>query len=157
MQATGIGGSHSSEPEASKNSESAKSSENSGSSKGSESSALRRVLIAGLWLLTVLEVLGMGLVGVAKFTGTTWVTMFEGWGYPTWFTYVIGAGEAGGAVLLLVPRLASYAALMLMVIMLGALYTVLTKDNQLGAAGPFVHLGVLSVIAWARWSRRWRP
>lgn len=140
MRATGTGGTHA-----------------PGTEGPAKSSTGRRVLIAGLWMLTILEVLGMGLVGVAKFTGTTWVTMFEGWGYPSWFTYVIGAGEAVGAALLLVPRLASYAALMLMVIMLGALYTVLTKDNQLGVAGPLVHMGVLSVIAWGRWSRRWRP
>ena len=116
----------------------------------------RRALGAGLWILIVLEWLGMGGAGLAKFMGDTWVTMFIGWGYPAWFTYVVGIGEVSLASALLVPRLASYAAMGLIAIMVGALATVLIHESSLGPLGPVIHMGVLVVILRTRWSRRWR-
>ena len=50
-----------------------------------------------------------------------------------------GAGEMLGALLLVVPRLASYAAGGLIVIMVGALATVLVHDSSLGPVTPIVN------------------
>ena len=120
-------------------------------------SGTKKVLIGLLWTLTALEALTMGLSGLVKFFGPTWVTMFEGWGYARWFTYVVGVAEVGGAVAILLPRIASYAALMLLVIMLGAIWTELTRGPQLGPLMPTIHIVVLSTILIARWRGRWLP
>lgn len=112
---------------------------------------------AGLGLLITLEFLGMGLAGVAKFQGDTWQMMFTNWGYPVWFSFVIGGLEVAGAILVLVPRLTSYAALMLIAIMLGALGTELFILRQVGPVMPVVHLVILSILLRARWKSRWRP
>ena len=109
----------------------------------------RLIVLIPLWLLTVLETLTMGLAGAAKFMGDTWPEMFAAWGYPIWFTYVVGVLEIVGALLLLVPRAAVYAAGSLMVIMLGALVTEL-RQPQVGWLMPVVHLAVLSAIILLR-------
>ena len=109
-------------------------------------------------LLTVFETLAMGTAGWSKFGEPEgWTSLFVGWGYPAWFAFVIGAAEMGGAALLLVPRVTSYAAALLIVIMLGALATVLTHEGQMGPAPPAVNLVALSILLTARWGTRWRP
>ncbi len=118
-----------------------------------------RIAMALFWILVVLELAGMGLAGVSKFQGDGWMGMFEGWGYPAWFALVIGGTELGGAVLLLVPRLASYSAAVLIGVMLGAIWTVIGQTTQtgLGPGLPLIHIAVLSIILGVRWKRRWRP
>jgi putative oxidoreductase len=82
--------------------------------------------------------------------------MFESWGYPAWFAFVIGASEMAGATLLLLPRLATYAAVFLAVIMLGALATDIVV-GALGAGTPLFHLVALVIIAFSRRNQRRRP
>ena len=120
-------------------------------------SAGARAAAAGLVVLTILEVLGMGVAGLAKFQGPTWIDLFESWGYAGWFALFIGAVEVLAALALLVPSLTSYAALTLIGVMLGAIWTVTTNETQLGPGIPAIHIAVLSVLLTARWSRRWRP
>ena len=119
---------------------------------------LRRIGIALLWIATVLEALGMGLAGFSKFGNMeAWMGMFERWGYPAWFSLVVGGSEMAGAVLLLVPRLASWAAIFLGVVMLGALATVIVNDSSLGVAAPIGNMVGLAIVGTWRWNRRWRP
>jgi uncharacterized membrane protein YphA (DoxX/SURF4 family) len=114
--------------------------------------------VALLWTVTLLELAAMGLAGLAKFLSPdVWTGMFEGWGYPAWFTFVVGAGEIGGAILLAAPRLATYAAGLLAVIMVGALGTVVVHDSPLGVTAPIAHLVALAIIGAARREGRWRP
>ncbi len=124
-----------------------------------ERSKLRAVGAAMLWILSVLELLGFGVAGLTKFQGEGWQNMFVGWGYTAWFALVIGGAEVLGALLLVVPRFASYAASLLIVIMLGAIWTVVspTNETQLGPGVPTINIAVLSIILYARWRRRWRP
>ena len=127
-------------------------------SKGSSVEILRKGLWVGLWLLTAFETLSMVAIGAAKFTrAAEWAGLFEGWGYGAWFAMVIGAVEVAGGLTILVPRLASYAAGALGLVMLGALYTTTTKPNELGWTGAAIHLVVLAVILVARRDVRWRP
>ncbi len=127
--------------------------------ESTERSKLRTVGAAMLWILTILELLGIGVAGLSKFLGDGWQNMFVGWGYPAWFALVIGGAEMLSGLLLVVPRFASYAASLLIVIMLGAIWTVVSPTNttQLGPGLPTIHIAVLSIILYARWRRRWRP
>lgn len=124
----------------------------------STSGLAAKAKVVPIWILTVLDAAAMGLAGFSKFGNRElWASMFEGWGYPGWFAIVIGAGEIGLSILLLVPRLASYAATGLIVIMLGALGTVLLHPGgRMGPGAPTVHLIVLTVILISRWGNRLR-
>ena len=117
----------------------------------------KKVGIALLWVVIALEAFGMGTIGVAKFTRDWWVWAFDQWGYPQGFVWVVGAAEVGLALALLVPRLASWAAVGLSVIMVGALGTLLLRPGpSMGIDGPLIHLGLLAVIGTARWRVRYR-
>jgi len=75
---------------------------------------------------------------------------FRRFGYPDGFRIFIGACEVAGAVGLLIPRLASLAALGLMAIMCGAIYTHATHGENLEMIGPLVLLGLLGIAALLR-------
>ena len=121
-----------------------------------ERGRIQKALAIGVWVFIVFE-LQMGLAGVAKFGDGPWWAWFEGWGYAPWFLLAIGMAELGGAMMLFIKKFASYAALFLISIMLGALWTVTTKESQLGSDGPIIHIVILSLILWGRWKYRWRP
>lgn len=119
----------------------------------------KKIAMGLLWVLIALELLSMAAAGASKFQGDGWRRMFEGWGYPAWGALVIGAAEFVGALALAVPKLASYSAAMLIVIMLGAIWTVIDPSNTtgLGPGIPALNIAALSIIMIARRDRRWRP
>ncbi len=109
-------------------------------------------LHVGLWSITLFEAFGLGQAGLRKFTSMdVWRDLFENWGYPFWFLIVIGVAELGGAVLLLVPALAAYAAVGLTVVMVGSLATELFNEKLFGPWFPLMHIVLLSIIATARY------
>jgi putative oxidoreductase len=114
----------------------------------------RLAVLSALWLVTILEAIAMGLAGSSKFTGGRWQGLFAGWGYPVWFSYVVGTLEIGGALCLLVPGIAVRAALMLSLIMIGATVTLLTHPGPMGWMTPVIHLLILIGIATARYKSR---
>jgi uncharacterized membrane protein YphA (DoxX/SURF4 family) len=105
----------------------------------------------GLWALQLLIALAFMLIGVAKFADPSWVRKFAQWGYPDGFYMVIGAVEAAGAVALLVPRLTTYAALVLGVVMIGASATHWIHGEMARVTPPLMFLAVLIVVAAGRW------
>ena len=108
--------------------------------------------------VTLLEVFTMGDAGLGKFQNLDgWMYWFARFGYPPRMSLVIGAIEFAGAGLLLIPRLAPYASLVLGVVMIGALEAVLTTETDLGWLDPALHLVFLTIIGTAHWRRRWRP
>jgi uncharacterized membrane protein YphA (DoxX/SURF4 family) len=111
-----------------------------------------------LWLVTLAVAVPMLLAGGTKFQPDgMWPDLFAGWSYSMGFLYLIGSLEVLGALALLVPRLAAYAAVVLWVVMAGAAYTLLTHPGEMGPTPAFVNLVLLSIIAVVRWPRRWRP
>jgi len=107
--------------------------------------------LIALWLVTIVEALGMGVAGFSKFQNPDfWRASFSGWGYPEGFSAVVGAVEMAGALLLLLPASARYGASVLIVIMLGAMYTDLANESGLGLAAPLIHLTLLGIILAAR-------
>ncbi len=64
------------------------------------------------------------LVGQAKLAGGPAIdTMFEAWGYPAEFRYVVGVLEAVGGIGLFIPATKRYASVLLMIVMTGAMLT----------------------------------
>ena len=110
----------------------------------------------GIWIVTALAAAGLGIAGSSKLLSPDmWIARFEGWGYPGGFSYVIGVLETVGALGLLVPRGAAYAALGLAAIMTGAVLTHVV--NGQGFLGPVLYLVLLGLIGWSRWAQRWSP
>jgi uncharacterized membrane protein YphA (DoxX/SURF4 family) len=109
----------------------------------------------GTWLLTIMLTVLMAGPGLQKFTGATWQRMFREWGYPDGFYLVIGAIEVIGGIALLVPRVASASALVLMCVMIGAAATQLWNGSRNGV-GEIVFALLLGLLAWIRRHDRMR-
>jgi putative oxidoreductase len=116
---------------------------------------MKYLKVGGTWLLTILLAVLMVGPGSQKFTGNTWERMFRQWGYPDGFYLVIGAVEVVGGLGLLVPRLASYSAIVLVVVMLGASATHIVHGDRNGV-GELVFAALLAAIAALRWRDRLR-
>lgn len=82
-----------------------------------------------VWLLQILLAVVMIGPGVDKFTSPAWERMFRRWGYPDHFYLIIGAIEVVAGLALLVPRLASAGAIVLIPVMIAAALTQMTPDN----------------------------
>jgi uncharacterized membrane protein YphA (DoxX/SURF4 family) len=78
---------------------------------------------------------------------------FHKMGYSDGFRFFIGTCEFLGAVGVLIPRLAFWAAAGLMIIMLGAMYTLVSINNLAQIGLPVTAFALLAFIAWARRSR----
>jgi uncharacterized membrane protein YphA (DoxX/SURF4 family) len=88
-------------------------------------------LPALLWLITLFLARIFIIAGWAKFSATSgWARAFAHWGFPIWFRVLVGVIEVAGELLLLIPSTAIYAALALVVIMLGAMGTHIIADNN---------------------------
>ena len=84
----------------------------------------KKLKLIGTWFLQVIMGLEFIIAGQAKFTNADlWSTNFKGWGYPDHVYLVIGGLEVIGGILIFFPKLASRAALLLCVIMIGASIT----------------------------------
>lgn len=77
-----------------------------------------------------------------------WGPAFERWGYPVWFLFFIGVLEFGGGLAILVPRIAPYGALVLAVVMLGALVTRLIHGVSFGDASA-ISFSMVSMLLLA--------
>jgi putative oxidoreductase len=89
--------------------------------------------------------------GGTKLIGTQMhVEHFALWGYPSWFRVFVGAWEVGCGLLLLVPRYSFYAAVCLVVAMIGAVYTEAFRGTPAMALTPAVLLVLLTLVAYRR-------
>jgi putative oxidoreductase len=117
--------------------------------------AMKYVRTGATWLLQVLLAVLMAGPGWQKFTSPDWERMFRAWGYPDGFYLVIGAIQVVGGILLLVPRVASYSAMLLAVVMAGAAATQILRGGRNGV-GEIVFMSLLVAIAALRWRDRMR-
>jgi putative oxidoreductase len=116
---------------------------------------MKYLKVGGTWILTLLLAVVMIGPGSQKFTSPTWERMFRTWGYPDGFYLVIGAIEVVGGIGLLIPRIASYCAITLAIVMLGASATQILRGGRNGV-GEIVFALLLAAIAWIRWRDRLR-
>lgn len=88
-----------------------------------------------LWLVSAWFSFRLILNGVRKFDPEgMWSPAFEEWGYPVWFRIFIGILETGGGLLLLIPKIRHFGALVLFVVMVGALITRIINGTSLDDA-----------------------
>ena len=103
-------------------------------------------LLAGLLALAFLASAATKLMGIAT-------PMFLHWGYPSWFTLVIGVLELLGALGLLFRKTLLLATAGLTVIMLGAAYTHVANHEGLQVLRPVIFIIVLWLAWWLRAAR----
>ena len=106
-----------------------------------------------LWVLQILGAAMFVMAGAMKLSGAAdAVALFDAIGIGQWFRYVTGGIELLAALLLLVPRFAGVAALILAAVMVGAVFTELfvIERNPMPAA---TLLALASVIAYGRRDR----
>ncbi len=107
-----------------------------------------------LWAVTCLVAVMFLFSGIPKFFDPGWVDRFARWDYAPWFVYLIAVSETLGAIGLLIPRTAAYAALGLVVIMLGAMYTHLAHGQGNRVIWNLVYVLLLGLIVAGRWHQR---
>ena len=109
-----------------------------------------KVRLITLWILSGLVALAFLGAGGAKLVGAAaMVELFDQVGRGQWFRYFTGLLEVAGAIGLLIPRYAFYAASLLAVVMVGAIIAHLTVLGTSPAA-PVVLLVLSGIIAWLR-------
>lgn len=74
------------------------------------------------------------------------IAMFRHWGFPDKFYLVIGVLELSGAIGLLIPQMAGYAAAGLIVLMIGAGATHLINGEGLQVLRPLIFIVFLTVV-----------
>ncbi len=99
------------------------------------------MIVAGLLALWFL------LMGITKLFGVLMVEDFASWGYPRWFHILVGAVEAGAAVALLKGTTHFYGAFAILVVMLGAIFTLLRAGQSDMVVTPIVALALASFVA----------
>lgn len=123
----------------------------------------RRLLVGLCWLLAAAFTVGAltKFFPGETFFGPPYSEKFVDWGYPSWFRFVVGAGELVGAVLIVQPRRRFLGTAVLGVILVGAVITHIANRHPLGAsAAAPVCLALVALVAWASrpvsWSELWR-
>ncbi len=107
------------------------------------------------WVLQILLGVFFIISGVPKLMGEATVAAnFEHWGYPDWFLMLTGVLELLGAIGLLIPMTAGWAASGLVLMMLGAAWTHISNDEGLAVLVPLLFAALLAVVAYLRWPLR---
>lgn len=82
---------------------------------------------------------------------------FVDWGYPAWFSFVVGGGELFAAVMLVLPRRRFLGAVVLVVTLIGAVVThTVNHDSFADSVSAPVHLVLAVIVALAYWPADWR-
>jgi putative oxidoreductase len=103
-----------------------------------------------LWALQIFLVVVIVPAGGAKLAGAApMVQMYEKIGAGQWFRYLTGCLEVGCGILVLFPRFAGAAAMILAAVMVGAIVAHLTVLGG-NPALPVALLIAASVVAWGR-------
>ncbi len=103
---------------------------------------LARFAPLALWAVTILLSLLFAASAIPKLApGSSMVARFAAWGLPQWTIPTVGAAEAMGACLLLVPRTAPYGSAVLAAVMVGAIATHLRS----GIGSPWFAAGCLAL------------
>ncbi len=104
-----------------------------------------------LWIVSILLAALFLFTGLPKLLTSDKIRpMFAHYGYAPWFATLIGVSEVLGAIGLLVPRVAALATAGLSIIMVGAVFTLVTHHEFPQAVTPLVVLVLLIAVGSAR-------
>ena len=95
----------------------------------------------GILVVSILLALLYLMTGVMKLRGMQ-VADFEAWGYAPWFQYLIGVAETAAGIGFLLKKTRFLAAAAMVVVMLGAIYTVVSNDG----VGPTLAVPVVALL-----------
>ncbi len=103
-----------------------------------------------LWTLSVLTGLAFVAAGGSKLAGVpAMIEVFDKVGFGQWFRYFTGALEVTAGIGLLISRYAFYAAVLLAIVMVGAIIAHVTVLGSSPAA-PVVLFVLAGIIAYLR-------
>lgn len=106
---------------------------------------------AALWIVTAFLAWVFLRQGIAKFSDTSgWATAFRVWHYPDWFRILIGVLEVLAVLLLVVRRVASLGAAIIMVVMLGAMATHVRTGHPRQVTSEILPLTLSTIVFVAR-------
>ena len=109
------------------------------------------VLDVMLWVFALFLTWVFARQGIAKFSDTSgWARAFRLWHFPVWFRVFIGVLETGAAVLLLTRRTAFAGAVIIMVVMIGAMGTHVYWGNPGQATSEILPLSLATMVAIGR-------
>jgi putative oxidoreductase len=104
----------------------------------------------GLWACQIALSTIFVFAGGAKFVSPAWPRMFARWGYPEHFHLLVGVVEVVAGLALLVPRSAPHAALVLIVVMIGAGLTHILHGEHQRLIQIILMSTLLAIVAWRR-------
>ena len=108
----------------------------------------------GLWSFQIIIASLMIMAGLPKLTGDpTKVELFQAIGLGQWFRYLTGSLELLGAIGLLIPKLSGYAAVLVALVMSGAVITHLTLLGGSPAIALALFLGSVLVALGRLWRK----
>jgi len=89
--------------------------------------------------------------GIAKFSNTSgWARAFRVWHFPVWFRVLIGTLEISAALLLLTRRTAFAGALIIILVMLGAMGTHVYWGHPRQVTSEILPLFLAAMVAIGR-------
>jgi putative oxidoreductase len=107
---------------------------------------MKRTKVILIWIIGVLFIT----TGILKFINVDPVSIaiFEKANYPSWLFYVVAVVEFVGGILLLIERTRQYGAMVIAIIMIGAIGThIILKDNVIHTVVPALIIGfVVSLL-----------
>jgi uncharacterized membrane protein YphA (DoxX/SURF4 family) len=104
-----------------------------------------------LWTVSILLCALFLFAGIPKLLQPAKIgPMFVQYGYAAWFATFIGICEVLGAIGLLVQRVAALAAAGLSIIMVGAVYTLVSHHEAKQAITPLVVFVLLIMVSYTR-------
>lgn len=115
-----------------------------------EASSGKRARERMIWALQMITAATFFFAAFGKFSSSpAMVELFQKIGFGQWFRYFAAIVETVGGILLLIPGFAASGALLLVVVMLGAVVTQVAKigGNPAHAAG---HLVLAALVLWLR-------
>jgi uncharacterized membrane protein YphA (DoxX/SURF4 family) len=118
---------------------------------GAVASRKQIVFDVALWIVSFFLVWVFVRQGVAKFSDTSgWARAFRIWHFPVWFRVLIGILEVTACVLLLTRRTAFAGALIIIVVMIGAMGTHVYWGRPGQVTSEIVPLTLATIIAFGR-------
>ena len=104
-----------------------------------------------LWVPTLFLVYVFARQGAAKFSDTSgWARAFRFWHFPVWFRILIGALEVSAAALLLTRRTAAIGAILIVMVMLGAMGTHIYWGRPGQVTSEVLPLLLALLVLWGR-------